>query len=161
MNNYPGITVDGRNNPNEGTRVTHRPSKLEVRIANGYQDSYNLAEAQAINGIKVQAILDPSKGEDRRSDLGDTITYQWFKYQTGTGENTTTDSDKQAAIEGKYEVDGDIAVTEAAPDGDTYIPQTSGDYYFCRVGNIYNGDAESATYSCSPFFFISNNPENP
>lgn len=127
-------------------RVTHGASAPKITIVG--RTSFNLAEA-AQNGLKVNAVIEQSEGEDRVLGEGkDGISYQWYKYKTGTGPDTTTEKDVEKANAGTYVYDDDILLEGET--GDTYYPNAVGHYY-CMAKNTYNGDEAT---KISRFFVV-------
>ena len=131
-----------------GTRVTHFPHKVRVKIADDSKESYNLDEVHNVGGMKVQVIEDLTQGETR-VDGEDAIEYQWYRYVAGANHNV--DDDRAAAEQGTYEYNEDIPVPGATTN--TLDPQLGGYFYYCLVTNRYNGE-EAKSYS--PFFYIAN-----
>lgn len=128
-------------------RVTHTASKPEANVV-GDRTSFNLQEVRA-SGLTVSGVIKQEAGEYRNIDE-DGMTFQWFKYKTGEG--ATTEEDVNKAIDGTYEYDNDIELTEELRSGtsSTYYPDAVGHYY-CRVKNYYNGTDAS---QISRFFVV-------
>lgn len=155
-------------------RVTHAASKPDVECVTPKRVS--LGEAR-INGLTVEAAFPElcSENHDLREDLGDKITYQWFRYYAG---NSYLEADLAKAALGNYTVNGDDLLGDnlvrnpkadetETPDDDFIIgddtryidlgsqtpefrPDVQG-YYFCQVTNRYNG---TTAVRCSDFFNV-------
>lgn len=154
-------------------RITHAASKMNVNCLSDLKTS--LVNAQT-EGLSVEALFPEACSEqyDFREDLGDAVTYQWYRYYAGNS-NLETDLIKAAA--GTYAVNGDDLLGDnkvknpnddpANPDDDFLIgddtryidlgsqtpkfyPDVQG-YYFCQVTNTFNG---TTAVRCSDFFNV-------
>lgn len=154
-------------------RITHAASKPDVTCASAQRVS--LAEART-DGLTVEAAFPElcSENHDLRADLGDKITYQWYRYYAG---NSYLEADLAKAALGNYTVNGDDLLGDnfvknpaddpLNPDDDfvigddtkyidlgsqtpTFRPDVQG-YYFCQVTNRYNG---TTAVRCSDFFNV-------
>ena len=133
---YNNLNKEVKYEESETTRVTHEASKPIITIEG--RTTFNQTEA-ARDGLSLTSVaIDTNAGEDRTED--DSVTYQWYKYKTGTS-GRTTEEDKDAADAGTYEFDNDIIQPDAAglvSEGTTFYPTSTGHYY-CMVKNTYNG----------------------
>ena len=154
-------------------RITHAASKPDITCVTPSRVSLNDAR---LDGLKIEAAFPElcSENHDLREDLGDKITYQWYRYYAG---NSYLEADLALAANGNYKVNGDDFLgdqlvknpnddpaidTDDFIDGDDtrYItlgsqtpefrPDVQG-YYFCEVTNHYNG---TKAVRCSDFFNV-------
>lgn len=154
-------------------RITHEASKPDVECVTAKRIS--LGEARTA-GLTVEAAFPElcSENHDLRADLGDKITYQWYRYYSG---NSYLEADLALAANGNYKVNGDDLLGDnkvknpaddpTNPDDDfiigddtryidlgsqteTFRPDVQG-YYFCQVTNRYNG---TEAVRCSDFFNV-------
>lgn len=127
-------------------RVTHPAAKMVVRAITDID--YTTGDIQGGDYIAVSADFPEGSAEHvpgwRTED--DSVTYQWYRYMTNGADIA---DDMATAKEGKYEVHGDILITENANDS-KFSPQSSG-VFFCLVTNTYNGTVATQT---SEFFSI-------
>lgn len=154
-------------------RITHAASQPDVECITPKRVS--LGEAR-LDGLTVEAAFPElcSENKDLRADLGDKITYQWYRYYAG---NSYLEADMAKAALGNYTVNGDDLLGDnkvknpndepSNPDDDfilgddtkyidlgsqtpTFRPDVQG-YYFCEVTNHYNG---TKAVRCSDFFNV-------
>lgn len=127
-------------------RVTHPAAKMVVRAITDID--YTTSDIQGGDYIAVSADFPEGSAEHvpgwRTED--DSVTYQWYRYMANGADIA---DDMATAKEGKYEVHGDILITENANDS-KFSPQSSG-VFFCLVTNTYNGTVATQT---SEFFSI-------
>ena len=136
-------------------RITNPATKLTLTIDN--DDDISLTAAKA-NGLHVEI---SGKEANRRDDLGDSVTYQWYRYYSSA--NSTVEQDKAAAERGEYVLNNDVKIENLTGLGDhlsdevirsstleTLTPPISG-VYFCEVTNTYNGTTAT---TISPFYTV-------
>ena len=165
-------------------RITHAASKPIVTCVipegadeDGHLINVDLKTAQK-EGLSVEVAFPElcSENYDLREDLGDRITYQWYRYYKGNG---IVAEDQAKAALGNYNVNGDDLLgdnkvrnpndlTEDYFEDDfiigddthyidlgsqtaKFIPDEVGALYFCEVTNTYNG---TTAKRCSQFFNI-------
>lgn len=163
-------------------RITHTASKPTVTcvlpegvVPDGDLIEVELKDAQK-EGLRVEVSFPDNCSEnyDLREDLGDRITYQWYRYYAG---NSDLPADRAKAALGNYMVNGDDELGDGrirnpkADETETYdddyilgddstyiqlgsqtakfIPDEAGAIYFCKVTNTYNG---TTAVRCSQFF---------
>lgn len=163
-------------------RITHAASKPTVTcippegvVIDGDLIEVELKDAQK-EGLRVEVSFPDNCSEnyDLREDLGDRITYQWYRYYAG---NSDLPADRAKAALGNYKVNGDDELGDGrirnpkADETETYeddyilgddstyiqlgsqtakfIPDEAGAIYFCEVTNTYNG---TTAVRCSQFF---------
>jgi hypothetical protein len=154
-------------------RITHAASKPDIECVTAKKISLDEAKT---SGLIIAATFPElcSENHDLRTDLGDKITYQWYRYYAG---NSYLEADMAKAALGNYTVNGDDLLGDDFvknpnedkdnPDDDfikgddtRYIdlgsqtpefrPDVAG-YYFCEVTNRFNG---TTAVRCSDFFNV-------
>ena len=161
------------------TRITHAASK-PVITSDAPAGTISLQDART-NGLTIEVTFPEncSENNDYREDLGDQITYQWYRYYKG---NSNIEEDRPKAALGNYNVNGDDLLgdnyvknpADTGPDDDipdfiigddtryidlgsqtaTFYPDQAGYTYFCEVTNHYNN---TTVKRCSRFFDITIN----
>jgi hypothetical protein len=131
-------------------RITHKPSKVSIAMSEPTYTVGGINRYDVNKPLSVAITFHPSE-EGKRTEE-DKVEYQWFRYKAPTSAQQTIDLNK--ALLGEYETSNlDIPISGATTETVQLVntDNDEGDFYYCRVTNIYNGEK---AIKCSSFFDV-------
>ena len=131
----------------EPIRITHPASPVSIVMSNPTYTVGGVNRYDVNKPLSVTATIHPSEVGKRTEE--DKLEYQWFRYKAPTSAQQAIDLDN--ALKGEYQTSNLDILIPGATEQLTNTTDDEGDFYYCRVTNIYNGEK---AIKCSSFFDV-------
>ena len=131
-------------------RITHPASPVSITMSDPTYTVGGINRYDVNKPLSVTATIHPSEVGKRTEE--DKLEYQWFRYKAPTSAQQAIDLNN--ALKGEYMTSNLDILIPGATEATVKLTNTvddEGDFYYCRVTNIYNGEK---AIKCSSFFDV-------